>query len=78
MGAVAPGLRADFAVLNAAHVNLEGRSGDRITDALLFLGNDRLVKHVMVSGRWVVRDGHHADEAAIEARFREVQTKLLS
>ena len=78
MGAIAPGLRADLVVLDAGHVHLEGRSGDRITDALLFLGNDRLVKHVMVAGRWLIRDGHHGEEAAIEARFRQVQTKLLS
>jgi formimidoylglutamate deiminase len=78
MGAIAPGLRADLVVLDASHVNLEGRSGDRIMDALVFCGSDRLVKHVMVGGKWVVRDGHHPQEAPIEARYRQVQKALLS
>ena len=78
MGAIAPGNRADFVVLDGEHVNLDGRSGDRLMDALLFCGNERLVKHVMVGGRWIVRDGHHPDEKTIEARYRQVQRALLA
>jgi formimidoylglutamate deiminase len=77
-GVLAVGARADLVVLDGAHVNLDGRSGDRLMDALVFLGNERLVKHVMVGGRWVVRDGHHADEARVELRFRQVQKQLLA
>jgi formimidoylglutamate deiminase len=78
MGAIAPGMRADLVVLDSNHVNLDGRQGDRLMDALLFSGNERLVKHVMVGGKWIVRDGHHPDEAAIEARYRQVQKQLLA
>jgi formimidoylglutamate deiminase len=77
-GAIAPGLRADLVVLDAEHVNLDGRQADRLMDALLFCGNERLVRHVMVGGKWVVRDAHHPEEAAIEARYRQVQKRLLA
>jgi formimidoylglutamate deiminase len=76
-GAIAPGLRADLVVLDGGHLHLEGRSGDLITDTLLFFGNQRLVKDVMVGGRWIIRDGRHPAESAIEAQFRTVQSRLL-
>jgi formimidoylglutamate deiminase len=78
MGAIAAGHRADLVVLDGEHVNLDGRSGDRLMDALIFCGNERLVKHVMVGGRWIVRHGHHPEEKAIEARYRQVQRALLA
>jgi len=78
MGAIAPGLRADLVVLDGLHVNLDGRQGDRMMDALLFCGNDRLVRHVMVGGRWVVRDRHHSAEEGIEAHYRHIQKRLLA
>ena len=43
-----------------------------VGNPLVFCGNERLVKHVMVGGRWIVRDGHHPDEDAIEARYRQL------
>ncbi len=76
MGEIAAGKRADLVVLNPAALNLEGRSGDTLLDALVFAGNHDSVKHVMVGGTWVVRDGHHAHEAEIEARYRAVQKQL--
>ncbi|MGB7540581.1 MAG: formimidoylglutamate deiminase [Burkholderiales bacterium] len=76
MGALAPGMRADLVVLDPEHINLVGRSGDSLLDAFVFAGNGQVVKHVMVGGRWVVRDGHHPDEAAIARRYREVKKEL--
>ena len=78
MGSIAPGMRADLVVLDPEHINLVGRSGDALLDAFLFAGNGQMVKHVMVGGKWVVRDGHHPDEAAIAARYREVQKRLYA
>lgn len=77
-GAIATGRRADLVVLDGGHLNLADRHGERISDALLFSGTECLVKHVMVGGKWLVRDGHHADEAAIAGRFRKIQKALLS
>jgi len=78
MGAIAPGMRADFVVLDPEHINLVGRSGDRLLDAFLFAGNGQMIRHVMVGGKWVVRDGRHPDEAAIAARYRQVQKQLYA
>jgi formimidoylglutamate deiminase len=68
MGAIAPGLRADLVVLDAAQ-------GDPL-NALIFSGERSLVRDVMVAGRWVVRNGEHplADEAdsAYESVLREL------
>ena len=76
MGRIAPGLRADLVVLDANNVDLVGRSGDRITDTLLVCAGTQLVRHVMVGGRWVIRDGRHADQEAISARYREIAKNL--
>jgi len=78
MGSIAPGMRADLVVLDGRHINLDGREGDRLMDALLFCGNECLVRHVMVGGKWVVRDGHHPAEEGIEAHYRRVQSELLA
>jgi len=32
----------------------------------------------MVSGRWVIGDGHHADEEAILLRYRHLLKRLLA
>src|SRR5258708_23941102 len=78
MGAIAPGMRADFLVLDPEHINLVGRSGDLLLDAFLFAGGGQMIRHVMVGGKWVVRDGRHPDEAAIAARYRQVQKQLYA
>jgi formimidoylglutamate deiminase len=69
MGAIAPGLRADLVVLDAAQ-------GDAL-NALIFSGERSLVRDVMVAGRWVVRDGEHplADEA--DSAYENVLRELL-
>lgn len=78
MGTIAPGARADLVVLDPEHINLVGRSGDGLLDAFIFAGSGQMVKHVMVGGRWIVRDGRHPDEAAIAARYSRVQKQLYS
>lgn len=77
-GSIAPGMRADFVVLDVTHVNLAGRRGDALLDSLVFCGSERLVRHVMVGGRWVVRDGHHPEEEAIAARYAKVRSALMA
>ena len=58
--------------------NLVGRGGDGLLDAFLFAGDGQMVKHVMVGGKWIVRDGRHPDEAAIATRYRQVQKELYA
>lgn len=43
---------------------------EQLLDALVFAGNVNPVKHVMVGGRWQVRDGRHHDRDAIRNRYR--------
>ena len=76
VGTIAAGRRADLLVLDADHVHLTGKTGDQLLDALIFAGNDNLVRRVMVAGRWVVEDGHHAAEAEIAAGYRQVLAEL--
>jgi formimidoylglutamate deiminase len=78
MGAIAPGLRADFVVLDGEHPDLSARGGDAIANALVFSGSSDLVRDVMVGGRWVVQQKHHAAEEASGARYRETLKFLLA
>jgi len=76
-GAIAPGARADLVVLDGGHVDLAGREEDTILDALVFSGNDNLVRDVIVSGKWVVREGRADGEDAIAARYRNALLRLI-
>ncbi len=73
-GRLAPGARADFVVLDGSHPDLSARSGDAITNALVFSGTSDLVRDVAVAGRWVVSDRRHdAEEEAASAYARTLR-----
>jgi formimidoylglutamate deiminase len=76
-GAIAPGLRADLVVLDGASPMLAGRAASVALDTMVFAGGDSLVRDVMVAGRWVVRDGHHAGEARADHAFAALMRRLL-
>jgi len=78
VGAIAPGLRADLVVLDGEHPLLAGRAGDRVLDAWIFAGNVPPVRHVMVGGRWVVRDGRHPERERVAAAYRRTVARLLA
>ena len=75
-GEIAAGRLADLVALDTEHPALVGRAGDRLLDAWVFSGNTTPVRHVMVAGRWVVRDGVHADGARIKAAFAQAMRRL--
>ena len=75
-GAIAPGRLADLVVLDTEHPALIGRGGDGVLDAWLFSGNSTPVRHVMVAGAWVVRDGRHRAQQAIAAAFARAVRRL--
>jgi formimidoylglutamate deiminase len=75
-GVIAPGKLADLAVLDTNHSALVGRTGDGLLDAWLFSGNSTPVRHVMVAGEWVVRDGRHRTQSAIAAAFARTMRRL--
>ena len=70
LGALAPGQRADWIVLDAEAPELAARGPARLIDSWLFNGNRNLVREVYVAGRCVVRDGRHVDFERIAARYR--------
>ncbi len=75
-GAIAPGLWADLLTLDGRAVDLEGRTGDRVLDAWIFAGSDRMVQDVWAAGRHVVQGGRHVARDGIEAGYRRVMRDL--
>ncbi|TAL83951.1 MAG: formimidoylglutamate deiminase [Rhodanobacter sp.] len=76
LGDLCAGARADLIVLDPHSPLLAARDSRSVLDSFLFAGNTPLVRDVMCGGRWVVRDFHHRDEAAIAARYRQVVERL--
>lgn len=77
-GAIAPGHAADWLVLAGENTVLETASTQRRLDSLVFAGNANSVRHVMVGGRWCVRDGHHAAEDRVRATYVRTVRRLFS
>ena len=77
MGAIAPGMRADLIVLDEQHVDIAGRGGDAIANALVFSGGRSMVRDVMVAGRWVVREKRHPKARAAAGRYKKALKALL-
>ena len=63
-------------VLDHAHPLLAGKTGDDIIDAYVFAGNANLVRDVMVSGNWAVRDGRHENEKNIARDYSRAMSRL--
>lgn len=78
IGSIAPRRRADLMVLDPDHPQLFGRDGDALLDSLIFGGAANPVCHVMSGGRWVVRDGRHADEERVAAEYRAAVARLMA
>ena len=76
IGAIAPGSRADFLALDRNHPALTGRADDFLLDALVFAGGSAAIRHVMVGGRWVVREGRHPGEERIAENYRAAIRRL--
>jgi formimidoylglutamate deiminase len=70
IGALAPGHRADFLVLDDTAIEFAGRDLARVLDTLVFASNRPLVRETWVGGRRVVERGHHVDGARLAARWR--------
>jgi formiminoglutamate deiminase len=77
IGAIAPGRRADFVILDPAHPALMGRSGDAVLDALVFAAATPCIADVVVGGTHVVRDGQHIARDRIVARWQRTAERLV-
>jgi formimidoylglutamate deiminase len=78
VGVIAPGFRADIAVLDPDHPALAGRSGDAILDTWIFSAGNDAIRDVFVAGRQVVKDRRHLDEERIAHRFRAAVERLAT
>ena len=78
IGALAPGQRADWIVLDENAPELAARRFSQVTDSWLFSGNRNLVREVFVGGRRVVSDGRHVDAERIAARYRTCVQRLAA
>lgn len=76
MGAIAPGHRADFVVLDAEHPALAAASQTSWLDCWIFSADRSIVKDVYAAGLHVVADGRHTKREAITARYRSALGRL--
>jgi len=76
VGRLAPGFRADIIVLDDSPPQLEGRIRDSLVDTVIFATSTNPVRHVMVGGRWRIRDGRHESEPMLAERYRRVMGRL--
>jgi formimidoylglutamate deiminase len=78
VGAIAPGARADLVVIDLRDPALADQACDDVLDAAIFGPCRQPVRDVIAAGRFIVRDGHHADEAAVFARYRAALARVAS
>jgi formimidoylglutamate deiminase len=78
VGAIALGSRADLVVLDTDDPALVEQAPANLLDAAIFGPGKRLVRDVMVGGRWVIGEGHHADEEAILHRYRQTMRRMFA
>ena len=74
--ALGGGMRADLLVLDSAHPNLDGAAADDVLGAVVFAGNDNLVRDVLAGGRWAVRGARHVEQDAIARRYKHILVAL--
>ncbi len=73
---LAPGSNADLITLNEDNPVLAGHNSESILDALTFCGIHNAIDRVMVSGKWVVREGSHIASPKLEKEYAECVRKL--
>lgn len=77
-GALVAGRRADLVMLDGDCNVLLGHGPDTVLDAWMLGGTQNPVRDVMVAGNWVIRGGHHPQEARIKAGYRAAMAQLTA
>ncbi len=75
-GALLPGRRADLVVLDPDSHTLLAHGPETALDAWVLGGTQNPVRDVMVAGKWVIRDGRHAQDVAIRDEYRKAMARL--
>ena len=73
---LAVGTPADLVVLDGRSPYLAAVQGDAILDRWIFGGLGPVVRDVMIGGRWLVEDGRHPEEDAIDRAFAAALARL--
>lgn len=73
---LAAGAPADLVVLDGRSPYLAAVQGDSILDRWIFGGLGPVVRDVMIGGRWLIEDGHHSQEEAIDRAFTAALVRL--
>jgi len=73
---LAPGMAADFLVLDPDHPTLAGHGSETLLDAWVFSNNGSALSDVWVGGQPVIKAGRHPLEEAIAERYRAAVTAL--
>ena len=76
IGEIAEGKRADLLVLDENHPSLYAKPSEFVLDAAIFACDRIPVKHVMVAGKWVIKDNSHQHETKICDDYRRVVKRL--
>jgi len=71
-----PGARADALVVDMQGASLLGLPAPQLLDALIFSSPGRPWRDVMVAGRWVVRNHHHAASESIARSFEAAMQEI--
>ena len=70
------GWRADFVTYDASAGEWAQHPPQNRLSSLVFAATPPAPRNVMVAGRWVIRDGQHAAERRIDARYRAALQRL--
>ena len=78
-GQIAPGWRADFLALDAAHPNLAGRQGDVLFDSLVFVSGPGAspIAETWIGGRRVTQAGRHPLREQTQRAYAETVARLV-
>jgi formimidoylglutamate deiminase len=77
VGAIAPGRRADFVLLDPGHPAIAGRDGDSVLDGWLFAARLSPVREVWVGGVQLVANGRHILRDDATNRFNAALRRLM-
>jgi formimidoylglutamate deiminase len=77
-GVLAPGMRADWVVLDTDHPRAWGRQGDHLVDTWVMAGGRELVREVWVAGERVVAEGVHVRHRQVAASCRAAMKRLFA
>jgi formimidoylglutamate deiminase len=77
IGAIAPGYRADFVVLDTGTPALVSRSEDDILDGWIFAARRSPIREVWVGGRRVVAEGRHLLREQVFRHFKATIDRIV-